>query len=163
VTQVLGLGRLTRWSEGYVEKEWKVGPGFCTGDGTDQQALFGGYLAALADQVLTFAAMTVMDDKHAFKTSEVQVSFFRPITEGAVRIVGRVVNRSRTMFHVEAEFYRTTASLPQSLGCAADPAHDSGSGRNGQRTLEGLPDPVSELVGRAALQGREERDVNLGL
>jgi uncharacterized protein (TIGR00369 family) len=111
VTQLLGLGRLTRWSEGYVEKEWKVDPGFCTGDGADQQALFGGYLAALADQVLTFATMTVMDDKHAFKTSELHVSFFRPITEGTVRIVGRVVNRSRTLVHVEAEFYRDDGKL----------------------------------------------------
>lgn len=111
VTQLLGLGRLKRWSEGYIEKEWKVDPGFCTGDGTEHQVLFGGYLAALADQVLTFAAMTVMDDDHYFRTSELRVSFFRPITDGAVRIEGRVVNRSRTLVHVEAEFYRDDGKL----------------------------------------------------
>lgn len=75
VTQILGLGRLKRWSEGYVEKEWKVDPGFCTGEGTEHQVLFGGYLAALADKILTFAAMTVMDDDHYFRTADLRVSF----------------------------------------------------------------------------------------
>jgi len=109
--QLLGLGRLKRWSEGYVEKEWKVDPGFCIADGTEHQVLFGGYLAAMADQILTLTAMTVMDDDHFFRTSDLQVSFFRPITDGVVRIEGRVVNRSRTLVHVEAEFYRDDEKL----------------------------------------------------
>jgi acyl-coenzyme A thioesterase PaaI-like protein len=105
VTRRLGLGRLSNWGTGFVKKEWSVDPDFCTGDGTAHQALFGGYVAALADQVLTFTAMTVMDDDHSFRTSSLQISFFRPICKGVLRIEGHVINSSRSLLHVEADFF----------------------------------------------------------
>jgi uncharacterized protein (TIGR00369 family) len=104
VVERLGLGRLTRWSEGYVEKTWEVEPAFCTGAGTEAQTLFGGYVAALADQVLAFAAMTVLDDNRSIRTADPRVLFFRPITTGSVTIRGRVLNVSASLIHVEAEF-----------------------------------------------------------
>lgn len=111
VLQRLRLGRLSSWRTGFVEKEWTVDRDFCTGQGTAHQALFGGYVAALADQVLTFAAMTVADDDHFFRTSGLQISFFRPISRGVLRIEGRVVNGSRSLLHVEADFFLDDGKL----------------------------------------------------
>ena len=111
VTQRLGMGRLSSWRPGFVKKEWTVDPDFCTGDGTAHQAHFGGYVAALADQVLTFTAMTVADDEHFFRTSGLQISFFRPISSGVLRIEGHVVNSSRSLLHVEADFFLDDSKL----------------------------------------------------
>lgn len=109
VVERLGLGGLTKWSEGFVEKEWEVKPEYCTGAGTEAQTLFGGYVAALADQILAFAAMTVLEDDRSIRTSDLRVSFFRPISTGSLMIRGRVVNVSATLIHVEAEFIQGDA------------------------------------------------------
>jgi len=86
-----------RWSEGFVEKTWEVEPAFCTGAVTEAQTLFGGYVAALADQVLAFAAMMVLDDNRSIRTADLRVLFFRPITTGSVTIRGRVLNVSASL------------------------------------------------------------------
>ena len=107
----LGLGRLKSWRTGFVEKEWRVDPEVCTGTGTGAQAVFGGYISALADQILSWAAMTVVDDSHFFRTSSLQVSFFRPVSGGSLRIEGRVVNQSSSLLHCEADFLREDGKL----------------------------------------------------
>ncbi|OYW97200.1 MAG: thioesterase, partial [Caulobacter vibrioides] len=56
IVEQLRLGRLDAWGEGWVRKTWTPHPSLDTADGS----LFGGYIAALADQVLAFAAMTVI-------------------------------------------------------------------------------------------------------
>jgi uncharacterized protein (TIGR00369 family) len=111
VVERLGLGRLTKWSGGFVEKTWEVEPAFCTGAGTEAQMLFGGYVAALADQVLAFTAMTVLDDNRSIRTADLRVSFFRPISTGSVTIRGRVLSVSSTLIHVEAEFLQGNDTL----------------------------------------------------
>ena len=54
IVEQLRLGRLDAWGEGWVRKTWTPHPSLDTADGS----LFGGYIAALADQALAFAAMT---------------------------------------------------------------------------------------------------------
>jgi len=56
IVEQLRLGRLDAWGEGWVRKTWTPHPSLDTADGS----LFGGYIAALADQVLAFATMTVI-------------------------------------------------------------------------------------------------------
>jgi len=111
VAERLALGRLKRWGAGFIEKEWEVDPSFCTGEGTSQQALFGGYVAALADQALAFTAMTVMDEAHYFRTVDLHVTYYDTIPSGKIEIRGRVMNRSRRLLHVEAEFIREDGTL----------------------------------------------------
>jgi acyl-coenzyme A thioesterase PaaI-like protein len=104
VNEHLELGRLTSWREGFVEKDWEVKPHFCTAEGTPQQALFGGYLGALADQVLSLVSMTVMEDTCQFRTVDLKIAFFNKIRVGPLKIEARVVNKSRMLLHCEAEF-----------------------------------------------------------
>jgi len=104
VTQKLELGRLKSWREGFAEKEWQVESRFCTGSGTSEEALFGGYIAGLADQMAAFVTMTVVEDGQHFRTVELKLSYFSKIRVGAIRVEGRVVHRSRSVLHVDVDF-----------------------------------------------------------
>lgn len=105
--RTLNLPQITRWEEGRVWLDWEVDPAFFhPGD-----ALFGGYLAALADHALGFPVWTVLGEDEGMTTSNLQVSFFRPVPAGRLHIESRVVNRGRTMVHVEALFTRDDGKL----------------------------------------------------
>ena len=92
----LNMGALTSWEPGHVVKDWPLdqtllNPG---------NVLFGGYLACLADQMVNFTAMTVLTDNQIARTSDLQISYFRPVTEGPIKIEGRILNRSRALVHI---------------------------------------------------------------
>jgi uncharacterized protein (TIGR00369 family) len=100
VVQTLKLGLIEDWGVGWVRKRWCGVPEILNVDGS----MFGGYIAALADQVLTFAAMTVVPPEFAFRTINLQVQFFR-ITRGEELVIeGRVAAQSRQTIVVEAAF-----------------------------------------------------------
>ncbi len=100
VVAVLRLGLLESWGEGWARKRWEPQPDLMNGDGS----MFGGYLAALADQMLAFAAMTVIDAPSAFRTTDLQIRFFKLGRAHPLLIEGRVVARSRQLISVEVEF-----------------------------------------------------------
>lgn len=100
VVERLGLGLLDDWAVGWVKKSWQPAPDFVNGDGT----MFGGYIAALADQVLAFATMSVAADGMAFRTVNLSVQFYRVVRDEPMAIEARVVSQSRRMIAVEAEF-----------------------------------------------------------
>lgn len=100
VVERLGLGLLDDWGDGWVKKSWQPTPGLTNGDGT----MFGGYIAALADQALAFATMSVVPDGTAFRTVNLSVQFYRIVRDEPMTIEARVVSRSRQMIAVEAEF-----------------------------------------------------------
>ena len=56
VVRTMQLGTLDAWGEGWARKRWEPTPSMLNSDGS----LFGGLVAALADQMLAFAAMTVV-------------------------------------------------------------------------------------------------------
>jgi uncharacterized protein (TIGR00369 family) len=95
------------WQQGRVWRQWQVDPAVFH----ERGAVFGGYLAALADSTLGLAVMTVLEDEEVFTTSDLRVSFFRPATGGVLRIEGRVVHRGRSMAHVEVDFSREDGKL----------------------------------------------------
>ena len=95
----LKLGRLDAWEPGRIEKTWVFQEDFRNRRG----ALFGGYLASLADQAAALAAFSVLEDSESFTTADLQISFFRPALDGPLKIVAMVVNRSRSLLHVEVE------------------------------------------------------------
>lgn len=107
VVETLKLGLLDDWGEGWVRKSWRPAPELATADGS----LFGGYLAALADQVLAFAAMTVMPGDRLYRTVNLQVNFLKVARDGPLAIEARVVARTRQLITVRAEFRRADGAL----------------------------------------------------
>jgi uncharacterized protein (TIGR00369 family) len=107
VVAVLRLGLLEAWGEGWARKRWEPQPELMNGDGS----MFGGYLAALADQMMAFAAMTVIEAPSAFRTTDLQIRFFKLGRADPLLIEGRVVARSRQLISVEVEFRREDGEL----------------------------------------------------
>jgi uncharacterized protein (TIGR00369 family) len=107
IVATLKLGLLDAWGEGWVRKSWSPAPELETADGT----MFGGYIAALADQTLAFAAMTVAPAEMAFRTVNLQVNFLRVVRAQPVQIEGRVVAKTRQLITVRAEFRREDGEL----------------------------------------------------
>jgi len=107
VVKTLRLGALEDWGPGWVRKVWEPTAEVLQSDGT----MFGGYLAALADQVLAFAVMSVLPDDHFFKTVALNVQFFRGSKNETLTIDARVVAQSRQLIAAEAEFRNPTGEL----------------------------------------------------
>jgi uncharacterized protein (TIGR00369 family) len=100
VVETLRLGAVDSWGPGWVRKRWTPKPEVMNIDGS----MFGGYVAALADQILAFAAMTVLPGDKAYRTTNLNVSFFKLMRGGALDIEGRVVSQSASIIAVEADF-----------------------------------------------------------
>jgi len=107
VVETLGLGLIDDWGPGWVRKTWTPEQRFSTADGS----VFGGYIAALADQVLAFAAMTVVPDDAYYRTINLQVQFMKVARGHPLAIEGRVVASSRRLISVEATFRRPDGEL----------------------------------------------------
>ena len=100
IVRTLRLGTFDEWGEGWVRKTWSPHPDLATEDGS----LFGGYVAALADQALAFAAMTVVPEETAFRTINLSVNFMRMGQNHGLTIEARVVSRSRRLITARVEF-----------------------------------------------------------
>ena len=107
VVQTLRLGTLQEWGEGWIKKDWTPSPELLNSDGS----LFGGYIAALADQALAFAAMTVVAPDAAFRTINLQISFIRIGRAHPLSIEARVVASTRQLLTVRADFRRDDGVL----------------------------------------------------
>ncbi|MDE1172968.1 MAG: PaaI family thioesterase [Parvibaculaceae bacterium] len=92
-------GQLKIIAPGHIQFVWPVDPQYL-----NPAAVFGGYLATLADQTCSFALMSDLDDSQNFTTSDLQMHFFRPVTKGVLTCEGRVLNKSRNQAYVEASF-----------------------------------------------------------
>ena len=100
VIQTLRLGTLNSWGEGWAKKQWTPAPELLNSDGS----LFGGLIAALADQILAFAAMTVVPNDKFFRTTELNISFLRLGRAETIDIEAKVITQSDQTIHVKAEF-----------------------------------------------------------
>lgn len=100
VIETLKLGGLDRWSAGLVDKIWHPAPELLNSDGS----LFGGYLAALADQMLAFAAMTVVPPDMMFRTFNLQIGFFHVARAEPLHLTAEVVAQSRRMISCRVAF-----------------------------------------------------------
>lgn len=107
IVETLRMGGLDDWGEGWVRKTWAPSPELRTGDGS----LFGGYLAALADQCLAFAAMTVAPDDKFFRSVNLQVNFLRVGRDHPLSIEARVVANTRQLITARATFTRPDGRL----------------------------------------------------
>ncbi len=107
IVRTLRLGLIDDWGEGWVRKSWCPTAELATADGS----LFGGYLAALADQVLAFATMTVVPNDRVFRTVNLQMNFLRVSRDAPLTIEARVVAQTRQLVTVRASFFREDGVL----------------------------------------------------
>lgn len=102
VVQTMRLGTLDAWEPGWAGKRWEPDPELLNGDGS----LFGGYIAALADQLLGFAAMTVVPEGSAFRTINLNVQFLRVGRAHPILAEARVTAQTAALITVEASLFR---------------------------------------------------------
>jgi uncharacterized protein (TIGR00369 family) len=107
VVRTLKLGTLDDWGQGWARKRWTASPEILNGDGS----MFGGYIAALADQMLALAAMSVVADGQTFRTSHLSLQFFQLSRGEPLLIDSRVVAQSKRLIAVEAEFRQESREL----------------------------------------------------
>jgi len=107
--RALGLPLVSEYRSGYVKCRHPIDARFVNSNGV----LFGGYLAALLDDVSGHAALTVLTDDQVCATAELSVSYFRPClpTAGELLLEGCVVNQSRRSLHIEVTLTRADGKL----------------------------------------------------
>jgi uncharacterized protein (TIGR00369 family) len=66
--------------------------------------VFGGWVAALSDNIVSMCMATALEDGEGFTTQDLQVKLFRPVSGTPITIDAKVVNRSKTTGYVEAEW-----------------------------------------------------------
>jgi uncharacterized protein (TIGR00369 family) len=71
----------------------------------------GGYLCAMLDECMSVACMVASKMTHVAPTAEMKTSFFRPVTPGPMRGVGRVVRWGRTLAFTEGELFDSEGRL----------------------------------------------------
>jgi uncharacterized protein (TIGR00369 family) len=82
---------MKRWEPGRVWCEWEVNPALFQ----DLNSLFGGFIAALADEVLGFTTMTILEEGEVFITADLHVTFHRTIKDGILYFEGKIVQREK--------------------------------------------------------------------
>jgi uncharacterized protein (TIGR00369 family) len=107
VTQTLRLGTLDSWGPGWIKKTWSPDPVILNADGS----MFGGYIAALADQVLTFAALTVVPGNMSFRTINLSTAFLRVGKAEQLKIEAEVTSQTRQIIFARAKFIRPDGQL----------------------------------------------------
>jgi len=107
VVRTLQLGLLDEWSEGRAFKRWTPTDDVLNGDGS----LFGGHIAALCDQMLAFATMTVIPEGSAFRTINLNVQFFRIGRAHPLLIEARVTSATKAQIAVEVDITREDGAL----------------------------------------------------
>jgi len=96
----LDIPELLSWQRGQARAKWQVNADYLNSRG----ALFGGYYGVLADMVLAFAAMTVLEDNEHYTTQDLKLSFFKPVFTGTVYLTAEVVTRTRSRVYCECRF-----------------------------------------------------------
>lgn len=66
--------------------------------------VFGGWIAALSDNVVSMCMVTALEPGEGFTTLDLQVKIFRPVSGAEIEIEAKVINRSKTTGYVEAEW-----------------------------------------------------------
>lgn len=80
--------------------------------------VFGGWIAALADHIVSMAMASALEDGEWFTTTELTTRMFRPMQSGAIRIEAQVINRGRSTGFVEANFFLENGKLAAKASAA---------------------------------------------
>lgn len=107
VIRTMRLGTLDAWGDGYAKKRWEPTADMLNSDGS----MFGGLIAALADQMLAFAAMTVVPEDKIFRTINLSLTFHHISRTDSVDIEAVVVAQSQQLIGVRAYFRSSEGKL----------------------------------------------------
>jgi uncharacterized protein (TIGR00369 family) len=95
---LLGV-RVVEAEPGRVVFELPVGPQHRHGGGVVQ----GGVITQIADAAMGVSLGTLQEDGMWNTTIELKINFLRPVVEGRLRAIGRVVEMKQTLFFSEAD------------------------------------------------------------
>jgi uncharacterized protein (TIGR00369 family) len=98
--ELLRLPTVDSWEPGLIETSWTVHPDYISITGT----LFGGYISALADQVASHVAFTLLEDGEFPRTISLGTDYYHSIADGTIGIKGRLIHSSRSLIFAEVEF-----------------------------------------------------------
>ena len=105
------LPDIVSWRTGQVVAKWEIDEDFFpTGD-----RLSCGYVTTLADQVMGHTAMTVLDDETAFRTVQLNTTFYQPMEKGVLWITGKVKQKTRQAIHTNVDFCDVGGDLMASV------------------------------------------------
>lgn len=106
--QLYRIPTIDGWEPGRVWCDWIVDKALIQPQGR----LFGGALAAIADEFLGVATLTVLEENELTTTADLSVNFLGAIRAGEkLRIEGRVVSRGRSSVYVEVTFTDEAGNL----------------------------------------------------
>jgi uncharacterized protein (TIGR00369 family) len=91
--------RIAEAEPGRVVIELPVGPQHRHGEGVVQ----GGVITQIADAAMGITLATLQEDGMWNTTIELKINFLRPVIEGRLRAIGRVVEMKQTLFFSEAD------------------------------------------------------------
>ena len=93
--------RIAEAEPGRVVLELPVGPQHRHGEGVVQ----GGVITQIADAAMGITLATLQEDGMWNTTIELKINFLRPVIEGRLRAIGRVVEMKQTLFFSEADVF----------------------------------------------------------
>ena len=70
----------------------------------DSGRVFGGWIAALSDHIVSITMASALADGEWFTTQDLQIKLFRPGGGDLIKIEANLINRSKTTGYVEAEW-----------------------------------------------------------
>jgi uncharacterized protein (TIGR00369 family) len=91
--------RIAEAEPGRVVLELEAGPQHRHGEGVVQ----GGVITQIADAAMGMALATLQEDGLWNTTIELKINFLRPVVEGRLRAVGRVIEMKQTLLFSEAD------------------------------------------------------------
>jgi uncharacterized protein (TIGR00369 family) len=91
--------RIAEAEPGRVVIELPVGPQHRHGEGVVQ----GGVITQIADAAMGITLATLQEDGLWNTTIELKINFLRPVIEGRLRAIGRVVEMKQTLLFGEAD------------------------------------------------------------
>src|SRR5947199_5088181 len=106
VAKLIGF-TITSVEPGQVVIEFDAGPQHANPMGT----LHGGILCDVADAAMGLAYASTLEEGESFTTLELKINFLKPVWEGHLRAVGRVVKRGKTVGLVECDVTDKAGSL----------------------------------------------------
>jgi uncharacterized protein (TIGR00369 family) len=109
---MVGKGPRAGWRETVGARIAEVGPGRVVVE-LDANAshrheggvVQGGIITQIADAAMGMSLMTEQEEGFANTTIELKINFLRPVVEGRLRAVGRVVEMRKTLLFSEADVY----------------------------------------------------------
>lgn len=91
--------RVAEATPGRVVIELEAGPQHRHGGGVVQ----GGVITQIADAAMGMSLATLQKDGNWNTTIELKINFIRPVVEGTLRAVGRVIEMRRSLLFSEAD------------------------------------------------------------